>query len=49
MAVYAGLGVSEVWVWRPSPAAIVVNHLIDGAYQRREHSEVLPRSILQSS
>ncbi len=42
MAVYAGLGVSEVWVWRQSPAAIVVNRLIDGAYQRRERSEVLP-------
>jgi Uma2 family endonuclease len=42
MAVYAGLGVSEVWVWRPSPAAIVVNRLIDGAYQRSERSEVLP-------
>lgn len=42
MAVYAGLGVSEVWVWRPSPAAIVVNHLINGVYHRREHSEVLP-------
>lgn len=42
MAVYAGLGVSEVWVWRPSPAAIVVNRLIDGVYHRRERSEVLP-------
>jgi Uma2 family endonuclease len=42
MAVYAGLGVPEVWVWRPSPAAIVVNRLIGGEYQRRERSEVLP-------
>jgi Uma2 family endonuclease len=42
MAVYAGLGVPEVWVWRPSPAAIVVNHLIDGAYQLRARSAVLP-------
>jgi Uma2 family endonuclease len=42
MAVYAGLGVPEVWVWRPSPAAIVVNRLLDGEYQRRERSEVLP-------
>ena len=42
MAVYAGLGVSEVWVWRPSTAAIVVNRLIEGAYQPRERSEVLP-------
>jgi hypothetical protein len=28
-------------VWRPEPAAIVVNRLIDGAYHRRERSEVL--------
>jgi len=42
MAVYAGLGVPEVWVWRPNTAAIVVNHLLDGAYQRSERSEVLP-------
>ncbi len=42
MAVYAGLGVAEVWIWRPSTAAIAVHRLIDGAYQRRERSEVLP-------
>lgn len=42
MAVYAGLGVSEVWVWRPTPSTIVVNRLIDGAYQRSERSAVLP-------
>ncbi len=42
MAVYGGLGVSEVWIWRPSAAAIVVNRLIDGAYQPGERSEVLP-------
>ncbi|HEY0478980.1 MAG TPA: Uma2 family endonuclease [Kofleriaceae bacterium] len=42
MAVYAGLGVTEVWVWRPGAAALTVNRLVDGAYQRRERSEVLP-------
>ena len=42
VAVYAGLGVVEVWVWQPSTSAIAVNRLIDGAYQRRERSEVLP-------
>jgi Uma2 family endonuclease len=42
MAVYAGLGVVEVWVWQPSTGGIAVNRLVDGAYQQRERSEVLP-------
>jgi len=42
LAVYAGLGVPEVWIWRPGAAAIVVHRLVDGEYQRRERSEVLP-------
>ena len=42
LSVYAGLGVAEVWIWQPSAAAIVVNRLIGGVYQRRERSEVLP-------
>lgn len=42
MAVYAGLGVVEVWVWQPSTGGIAVNCLVDGAYQQRERSEVLP-------
>jgi Uma2 family endonuclease len=42
MAVYAGLGVVEVWVWQPSASAIAVNRLVAGAYQLRERSEVLP-------
>jgi Uma2 family endonuclease len=42
MAVYAGLGVAEVWIWRPNAASIAVNRLVDGAYQRRDRSEVLP-------
>jgi len=42
LAVYAGLGIAEVWTWQPSAAVILVNRLVDGAYQRRERSEVLP-------
>jgi Uma2 family endonuclease len=42
MAVYAGLGIVEVWVWQPSAAAIAVNRLVDGTYQQCERSEVLP-------
>ncbi len=42
MAVYAGLGVPEVWEWRPSTRAIVVHRLIGGEYQRPTRSEVLP-------
>ena len=42
LSVYAGLGLAEVWVWQPSTAAIIVNRLVDGAYQQCERSEVLP-------
>jgi len=45
MAVYAGLGVPEVWEWRPSTRAIVVHRLMSvtsGEYQYRPRSEVLP-------
>jgi Uma2 family endonuclease len=42
MAVYAGLGVPEVWEWRPSVRAIVVHRLTDGGYQRCDRSELLP-------
>jgi Uma2 family endonuclease len=41
MAVYAGLGVSEVWTWRPDASAITVHRLIDGAYVAQAHSNVL--------
>jgi Uma2 family endonuclease len=43
MAVYAGLGVPEVWEWRPSTKAIVVHRLIGERYERRDRSEVLPQ------
>jgi Uma2 family endonuclease len=42
MAVYAGLGIAEVWIWQPSTAAIAVHRLVAGAYELCERSEVLP-------
>jgi Uma2 family endonuclease len=42
MAVYAGLGVPEVWEWRPGSGNIVVHRLAGGNYERRERSEALP-------
>lgn len=42
MAVYAGLGVPEVWEWRPTSGALVVHRLIGETYERRDRSEVLP-------
>lgn len=42
MAVYAGLGVSEVWEWRPSSRSIVVHRLLGDRYDQRGYSEVLP-------
>ncbi|HQY65292.1 MAG TPA: Uma2 family endonuclease [Polyangiaceae bacterium] len=40
LAVYSGLGVSEVWLWREGRLA--VHRLVGGAYEPREASEVLP-------
>lgn len=42
MAVYAGLGVPEVWEWRPTTSSIIVHRLEGEAYQPRNKSEVLP-------
>jgi len=42
LAVYAGLGVPEVWEWRPRTKTIVVHRLVGEAYERRERSEILP-------
>jgi Uma2 family endonuclease len=42
MAVYAGLGVPEVWEWWPSNRVVVVHRLTGGAYARRDRSEILP-------
>jgi len=43
MAVYAGLGVAEVWTWRPGTRAIVVHRLTAGVYERHDHSVLLPQ------
>lgn len=40
--VYAGLGVAEVWTWRPSTATVVVHRLVAGRYEVRDRSEILP-------
>jgi len=42
MAVYAGLGVPEVWEWRPGSGTIAVHRLVGGNYERRDRSETLP-------
>ena len=42
MAVYSGLGVPEVWEWRPSTNTIAVHRLVGEAYERRDRSEILP-------
>jgi Uma2 family endonuclease len=42
MAVYAGLGVPEVWEWRPSTKTVAVHRLVGEHYERRDRSEVLP-------
>ena len=42
MSVYAGLGVPEVWEWRPSTGVVAVLVLVAGNYERRERSTILP-------
>jgi Uma2 family endonuclease len=42
MAVYAGLGVPEVWEWRPTTKTVAVHRLVGEHYERRDRSEVLP-------
>jgi Uma2 family endonuclease len=42
LAVYAGLGVREVWTWRDEERRIVVRVLVAGRYEGRERSELLP-------
>ena len=42
MAVYAGLGVSEVWQWTPGAQSIVVQRLVGDRYELRTASEILP-------
>jgi Uma2 family endonuclease len=40
--VYAGLGIPEVWEWRPRVGKIVVHRLVGKSYEQRERSEILP-------
>lgn len=42
MAVYAGLGVTEVWEWRPSGRKIVVHRLVGETYEHHDRSKILP-------
>jgi Uma2 family endonuclease len=42
MAVYAGLGVAEVWEWRPGAGGITVFRLAGDRYEQRERSQALP-------
>jgi Uma2 family endonuclease len=42
MAVYAGLGVPEVWEWRPKHAHLIVHRLAGDAYVRHDASALLP-------
>jgi Uma2 family endonuclease len=42
MAVYAGLGVPEVWEWRPAANTITIHRLQGDHYERRDRSDVLP-------
>jgi Uma2 family endonuclease len=41
MAVYAGLGVPEVWTWRVG-GPLVIHRLAGSTYEARERSEILP-------
>jgi Uma2 family endonuclease len=42
MAVYAGLGVPEVWVWRSEETGVQVHHLVGEQYEAVTRSVVLP-------
>ncbi len=42
MAVYARLGVPEVWEWREGAGGLVVHRLVGATYEPRDRSEVLP-------
>jgi Uma2 family endonuclease len=47
MAVYAGLGIPEVWSWRPASARIEILVLVGDRYEPRPRSEVLPALDLE--
>jgi Uma2 family endonuclease len=42
MAVYAGLGVPEVWVWQPGGGGIVVHRLVGDGYAVSARSAIVP-------
>jgi Uma2 family endonuclease len=42
MAVYAGLGVPELWLWMDVARCIQVHQLVAGTYESREKSALLP-------
>jgi Uma2 family endonuclease len=42
MAVYAGLGIAEVWSWTPKAGSIAVHRLEGDQYLRQTRSAVLP-------
>jgi Uma2 family endonuclease len=47
LAVYAGLGVPEVWTWHDEGRQLRVQRLVRGAYEPRVRSEVLPELDLE--
>jgi Uma2 family endonuclease len=50
LEVYAGLGVPEVWVWRPSTQRLAVHRLVGTHYEPRDRSDLLPAlDLLQLS
>jgi Uma2 family endonuclease len=42
LAVYAGLGVPEVWTWHADDSRLVAQRLVGGRYEPRDRSEILP-------
>src|SRR5438876_1079879 len=42
MAVYAGLGIAEVWSWLPKTRTLLVQRLAGADYERCPRSEILP-------
>jgi Uma2 family endonuclease len=42
LAVYARLGVPEVWTWQPESARVEVQRLVGDHYEARPASEILP-------
>lgn len=49
MAVYAGLGVPEVWEWRPTTKTIVVHRLVGERYDHRDRNDAHPGGPLMTT